>query len=108
MSFHQALDLILELDKAAVGCTRDILRQRDCLDRLDEIPWVVPNSVVIEGEKHQDIVAVVFTVLPVERIEQGNEYRYEHPFCTTGCVGRRGTTLFLYGELYGITDIPRG
>ncbi|GKB03852.1 hypothetical protein Tco_0831995 [Tanacetum coccineum] len=29
MSFHQALDLILELDEAAVGCTWDILRQRD-------------------------------------------------------------------------------
>nr|GEU61209.1 reverse transcriptase domain, reverse transcriptase zinc-binding domain protein [Tanacetum cinerariifolium] len=25
MSFHQALDLILERDEAAVGCTRDIL-----------------------------------------------------------------------------------
>nr|GFA40268.1 hypothetical protein [Tanacetum cinerariifolium] len=28
MSFHQALDLIFELDEAAVECTRDILRQR--------------------------------------------------------------------------------
>ncbi|GJV92769.1 hypothetical protein Tco_1540582 [Tanacetum coccineum] len=50
MSFHQALDLILELDEATVGCTRDILRQTDCLDRLSEIPWVVLTFVVIEGE----------------------------------------------------------
>ncbi|GJY54886.1 hypothetical protein Tco_0446550, partial [Tanacetum coccineum] len=53
-----------ELDDAAVGCTRDILRQRDCLDWLSKIPWVVPTSVVIEGERlslmlleHKDIVA---------------------------------------------------
>nr|GEW37101.1 hypothetical protein [Tanacetum cinerariifolium] len=38
MSFHQALNLILKLDEAAVGCTQDILRKRDCLDRLSEIP----------------------------------------------------------------------
>ncbi|GKB66569.1 hypothetical protein Tco_0927981 [Tanacetum coccineum] len=31
MSFHQALNLIFELDDAAVGCTQDILRQSDCL-----------------------------------------------------------------------------
>nr|GEV06125.1 hypothetical protein [Tanacetum cinerariifolium] len=36
MSFHQALDLILKLDKMMVGCTRDILRQRDFLDRVSE------------------------------------------------------------------------
>ncbi|GJU13922.1 hypothetical protein Tco_1136318 [Tanacetum coccineum] len=48
MSFHQALDLILELDEVAVGCTHDILRERDCLDQLSEIPWVVPTFVVIE------------------------------------------------------------
>ncbi|GKA63889.1 hypothetical protein Tco_0763495, partial [Tanacetum coccineum] len=28
MSFHQALDLIFELDEAAVECTLDISRQR--------------------------------------------------------------------------------
>nr|GEZ12233.1 hypothetical protein [Tanacetum cinerariifolium] len=50
MSFHQALNLILKLDEAAIGCTRDILRQRDFLDRLSEIPWVVPTFVVIKGE----------------------------------------------------------
>nr|GEV58290.1 hypothetical protein [Tanacetum cinerariifolium] len=50
MSFHQALNLILNLTEAAVGCTWDILRKRDCLDRLSEIPWVVPTFVVIEGE----------------------------------------------------------
>ncbi|GKD78783.1 hypothetical protein Tco_1341404 [Tanacetum coccineum] len=33
-----------------VGCTRDILRQRDRLDRLSEVPWVIPTSVVIEGK----------------------------------------------------------
>ncbi|GKF61219.1 hypothetical protein Tco_0181273, partial [Tanacetum coccineum] len=65
MSFHQALDLIFELDEMAVGCTWDILRQSDCLDRLSEIPWVVPTFIVIEGEifsmmllEHQDIIAV--------------------------------------------------
>nr|GEX29842.1 hypothetical protein [Tanacetum cinerariifolium] len=50
MSFHQALDLILELDEVAIGCTQDILRQRDCLDRFSKILWVVPTFVVIEGE----------------------------------------------------------
>nr|GEZ61882.1 hypothetical protein [Tanacetum cinerariifolium] len=64
MSFHQALDLIFELDEAAIGCTRDILRQSNFLDRLREIHWVVPAFVVIEGERfsmlsleHQDIIA---------------------------------------------------
>ncbi|GJU27875.1 hypothetical protein Tco_1166496 [Tanacetum coccineum] len=38
----------------AVRCSRNILRQCDCLDRLIEIPWVVLNFVLIEGE---DIVA---------------------------------------------------
>nr|GEZ34747.1 zinc knuckle CX2CX4HX4C [Tanacetum cinerariifolium] len=37
MIFHQALDLISELDETMVGCTRDILRQRDCLDQLSEV-----------------------------------------------------------------------
>ncbi|GJU46268.1 hypothetical protein Tco_1203534 [Tanacetum coccineum] len=48
--FHQALDLMFELDEVAVRCTRDILRQRDFLDRIREIPWVVSTFVVIEGE----------------------------------------------------------
>ncbi|GJU99737.1 hypothetical protein Tco_1329008 [Tanacetum coccineum] len=81
MSFHQALDLIFELDKAAVGCTQDILRQRDFLDRLSEIPWVAPTFVVIEGkiEILHDVVGAsgyhcgVLQSFPVERIEQGNE-----------------------------------
>nr|GEZ12667.1 hypothetical protein [Tanacetum cinerariifolium] len=50
ISFHQALDLIFELDEMTVGCTRDILRQSDCLGRLSGIPWVVLTFVVIEGE----------------------------------------------------------
>ncbi|GJW84592.1 hypothetical protein Tco_0157737 [Tanacetum coccineum] len=50
VGFHQALDLILKLDEAAIRCTRDILRQSDYLDRLSKIPWVVPTFVVIEGE----------------------------------------------------------
>nr|GEU39615.1 hypothetical protein [Tanacetum cinerariifolium] len=37
MSFHQALDLIFELDETIVRCTRDILRQRDCLDWIDMV-----------------------------------------------------------------------
>nr|GFB65090.1 hypothetical protein [Tanacetum cinerariifolium] len=51
VSFHQALNLIFELDEAAVRCTQDILRQRDCRYQLSEIPWVIPTFVVIEGEK---------------------------------------------------------
>ncbi|GKF76636.1 hypothetical protein Tco_0229106, partial [Tanacetum coccineum] len=50
MSFYQALDLIFELDETMVRCTHDILRQRDCLDRLSEVAWVIPTFVVIEGE----------------------------------------------------------
>ncbi|GJT81442.1 hypothetical protein Tco_1055784 [Tanacetum coccineum] len=65
--FPQELDLIFELDEAAVGCTRDILRQSDCLDRLSEIPWVVPNFIVIEGE----VCRYSFAVLLAESIEQG-------------------------------------
>ncbi|GKA12403.1 hypothetical protein Tco_0691949, partial [Tanacetum coccineum] len=61
VSFHQALNLILELDEAAIGCTWDILRQSDCLDRLSEISLVVPTFVVIEGEAEmkaiQDVIA---------------------------------------------------
>nr|GEU98999.1 reverse transcriptase domain-containing protein [Tanacetum cinerariifolium] len=57
VSFHQALDLIIKLDEAAIGCTRDILRQSDCLDQLSEIPGVVTTFVVIEGEKNLDIFA---------------------------------------------------
>nr|GEW23597.1 hypothetical protein [Tanacetum cinerariifolium] len=37
MSFHQALVLIFELDETTIGCTQDILRQRDCLDRIDMV-----------------------------------------------------------------------
>nr|GEY29991.1 hypothetical protein [Tanacetum cinerariifolium] len=50
MSFHQALDLILKLDKMTFGCNRYILRKRDFLERLSKIPWVVPTFVFIEGE----------------------------------------------------------
>ncbi|GJY31259.1 hypothetical protein Tco_0414754, partial [Tanacetum coccineum] len=50
MSFHQALDLIFELDEMAVRCTQDILRQIDCLDWFIKVPYVIPTFVVIEGE----------------------------------------------------------
>nr|GEW97737.1 hypothetical protein [Tanacetum cinerariifolium] len=50
ISFHQALDLIFKLVKAAVECTQDILRQTDYIDQLSEIPWVVPTFIVIEDE----------------------------------------------------------
>nr|GEZ88234.1 hypothetical protein [Tanacetum cinerariifolium] len=92
MSFHQALDLIFELDEAEVRYTRDILRQRDCLDRLTEIPWVVLTFVVIEGESCDGIDMVIKNLdfepkidammrdflevlrsFPLERIKQGNE-----------------------------------
>ncbi|GJY80204.1 retrovirus-related pol polyprotein from transposon TNT 1-94 [Tanacetum coccineum] len=67
MSFHQALNLILELDEAAVRCTQDILRQGDCIDRLSKISWVVLTFIVIEGE---DIISE-FAVPSGERTEQG-------------------------------------
>nr|GEW69796.1 hypothetical protein [Tanacetum cinerariifolium] len=100
MKFHQALDLILELDEVVVGRTRDILSQRDCLDRFRKIPWVVPTFAVIEGEASNNaydslaflsrslpladwsIIRLVmgltwislwsFMVLTIEIIEQGN------------------------------------
>ncbi|GKA43825.1 hypothetical protein Tco_0736549 [Tanacetum coccineum] len=44
MSYHQALNLILKLNEAVVGCTREILRQRDCLDCLySKFLGVIPN-----------------------------------------------------------------
>ncbi|GJV99312.1 hypothetical protein Tco_1554564 [Tanacetum coccineum] len=81
MSFHHALDLIFELDETTVKCTQAILRQRDCLDQLSEVPWVIPTFVVIEGERETllDVVGTsgchyeVLQSFPVERIEQGNE-----------------------------------
>ncbi|GJR91907.1 hypothetical protein Tco_0215918 [Tanacetum coccineum] len=49
MSFHQALDLILKLNEMTVRCTRDMMRQRDCLDQFSKVPWVIPTFIVIEG-----------------------------------------------------------
>ncbi|GKD78427.1 hypothetical protein Tco_1341048 [Tanacetum coccineum] len=81
MSFHQALNLILDLDEAVVRCTRDMMRKTDFIDRLSEIPWVISTFVVIEGEIEilPDVVETsgyrygVLRSFPVERIEQGNE-----------------------------------
>ncbi|GJT14404.1 hypothetical protein Tco_0861446 [Tanacetum coccineum] len=42
------------VNETAVGCTQDILRKSNCLDRLSKIPWVVLTFIVIEGE---DIIA---------------------------------------------------
>nr|GEU94646.1 hypothetical protein [Tanacetum cinerariifolium] len=56
MSLHQALDLIFELDETMVGCTRDILRQRDCLDQISEVPLVVPTLVVIKGDPNRKVL----------------------------------------------------
>nr|GEW40705.1 hypothetical protein [Tanacetum cinerariifolium] len=50
MHFHKTLDLIFELDEASVGCTWDILRHRDSLDRFSGISWVTPTFIVIESE----------------------------------------------------------
>ncbi|GJT74491.1 hypothetical protein Tco_1041216 [Tanacetum coccineum] len=33
-----------------VGCTQDILRQRDFLDRFIEVSWIIPTLVVIESK----------------------------------------------------------
>nr|GEU42660.1 hypothetical protein [Tanacetum cinerariifolium] len=57
-SFHQESNLILELDEAAVECTRDILGQRDYLDQRSQIPWVVPTFVVIKGENEKRQIRV--------------------------------------------------
>ncbi|GJW50564.1 hypothetical protein Tco_0091915 [Tanacetum coccineum] len=38
------------LNETTVGCTRDIVRQRDCLDRFSEVSWVIPALAVIESE----------------------------------------------------------
>nr|GEZ62423.1 hypothetical protein [Tanacetum cinerariifolium] len=50
MSFHEALDLFFELNETTIRCTWDILRQKDFLDRLSKIPWVIPTFIVIESE----------------------------------------------------------
>nr|GEU52520.1 reverse transcriptase domain-containing protein [Tanacetum cinerariifolium] len=68
VSFHQALDLIFELDAASIECTRVILSQRDFLDRLSEIPWVVPTFVFIEGEVLADFLSEALAGTPSRRI----------------------------------------
>ncbi|GJY77389.1 hypothetical protein Tco_0482505 [Tanacetum coccineum] len=92
MSLHQALDLILELDQKTIRCTRDILRQRDGVDRFSEVPWVVPTFAVIKGESkslkraHASEREILLDVVRTsgyrcellqsflaERIKQGNE-----------------------------------
>nr|GEW82911.1 hypothetical protein [Tanacetum cinerariifolium] len=32
--------------ETTIGCTQDILRQRDCLDRLSEIPWLTIDQLI--------------------------------------------------------------
>ncbi|GKC40130.1 hypothetical protein Tco_1052514 [Tanacetum coccineum] len=54
MIFHQALDLIFKLDETTVGCTQDILRQRDRLNRFSKVSWVIPAFIVLEGEPKID------------------------------------------------------
>nr|GEX08942.1 hypothetical protein [Tanacetum cinerariifolium] len=95
VSFHQALDLIYELDEAAVGCTRDISRQRDFLDQIrffgvsvtklatgrlingsscDGIDMVI-KDLDLEPKIYaimRDFLEVLQSFL-VEKIEQGNE-----------------------------------
>ncbi|GJS09311.1 hypothetical protein Tco_0366107 [Tanacetum coccineum] len=50
MSFQQALDLIFKLDDITAGCTQDILRQRDRLDRFSEVPCVILALMVVKSE----------------------------------------------------------
>nr|GEZ84794.1 hypothetical protein [Tanacetum cinerariifolium] len=50
MSLHQALDSIFKLDETTVGCIRDIIWQRNCLDRFSQVSWVIPSFVVIEDD----------------------------------------------------------
>ncbi|GJX14981.1 hypothetical protein Tco_0206739 [Tanacetum coccineum] len=85
VSFHQALDLILELDEAAVGCTQDILRQRFfgvpvtklTIDRLvnssscDGIDMVIKDGLGAKGTSGYR--CRVLWSFPVEIIEQGNK-----------------------------------
>nr|GEX68048.1 integrase, catalytic region, zinc finger, CCHC-type, peptidase aspartic, catalytic [Tanacetum cinerariifolium] len=79
MSFHQALDLIFELDEMMVGCTRDILRQRDFLDRFSEISWVIPTFIVIEGENcwiidYKQINALYKDFVPQKELSAEQKY----------------------------------
>nr|GEZ62870.1 hypothetical protein [Tanacetum cinerariifolium] len=73
MSFHQALDLVFELDETTVGCTQDILGQRYFLNQFSEVPWVVPTFVVIEGEveSEEGVKKIEYAVDGVECVHIG-------------------------------------
>nr|GEZ34281.1 hypothetical protein [Tanacetum cinerariifolium] len=86
MSFHQALDLIFELDETTVRCTWDILRQRDCLDQLSKIPWVILTFVVIDGETKVHGMSIRFALTGWCRIEEGNRLRRLDHNLTENCV----------------------
>nr|GEX57076.1 exopolygalacturonase-like [Tanacetum cinerariifolium] len=47
-SYHVGIVKNLELNETTVGCTRDILRQRDCLDRFSKVSWIIPTLMVTE------------------------------------------------------------
>ncbi|GKB79761.1 hypothetical protein Tco_0946656, partial [Tanacetum coccineum] len=58
------IGLDFKLHETMVGCTRDILRQRDCLDQFSEVSWVIRTFFVIEGERftgmlleYQDVIS---------------------------------------------------
>nr|GEW37767.1 reverse transcriptase domain-containing protein [Tanacetum cinerariifolium] len=111
MSLHQALNLILELDEATIRCTRDILRQRDCLDQFREIPSVVPTFVVIEGEVIKDLdLEPKIDAMMRDFFESSESTNFkkslrcclgssdqspwnEHPFCTNWMVSDQRTII---------------
>nr|GEU46672.1 DNA-directed DNA polymerase [Tanacetum cinerariifolium] len=102
MSFRQALDLIFKLDEAVVRCTRDILRQRNCLDQLSEILWVVTTFIVIEGE---DIVAKFCSPSRWKELSKEMSSMISHVVMdSTGRhgVGSKRYHVVLYEELNGI------
>nr|GEU83968.1 hypothetical protein [Tanacetum cinerariifolium] len=94
ISFHQALDLIFKLDEATVGCTQDILRQRDSLDQFSEVPWVVPIFVVIEGERE--------TLLDVVRTSGCRYGVFQSFLVEINGVRSKRHHIVLFGELNGV------
>nr|GEU53391.1 hypothetical protein [Tanacetum cinerariifolium] len=46
MRFHHMLELIFKLDETTVGCTRDIMRHRDSLNRFSEVSWLASGRLV--------------------------------------------------------------
>ncbi|GJW16203.1 hypothetical protein Tco_0020336 [Tanacetum coccineum] len=127
VSFHQALDLILEFDEEAVRCTQDILRKSDCLNRLSEIPCHSTFFVIeaISSNNAQDSSAFGPEDFPPGRLSMvediphvigntlgvglilGNESWKEHPFAPyRWCRIKEVPPMFPTGSSIGIHVAP--